>query len=302
MADDQPLVDRPALGGFLRARRDRLRPEDVGLAGDGRRRTPGLRREEVAVLAGVSVEYYTRLEKGRDRRPSPAVTRALADALQLGAEDRRHLHRLVVQSSPGWTERPGAGRRDDHPVLRPEVRAVLTALQPSPALVLSGSLDVVAWNDAMAAVLVGLADTPVNERNLVRLIVLDERFRPLWADPDRVTRDAVAFLRSALASRPGDPGLLSLLGELSSASREFARWWAVHDVKERCRGRKDLVHPIGGRIRLTHEMLSLPDDDQRVVVYLPSDEASAAALAVVTASPPESANGPGTRPNLRSVG
>jgi hypothetical protein len=132
--------------------------------------------------------------------------------------------------------------------------------------------------------------------------VLDERFRPLWADPDRVTRDAVAFLRSALASRPGDPGLLSLLGELSAASREFARWWAVHDVKERCRGRKDLVHPIGGRIRLTHEMLSLPDDDQRVVVYLPSDEASAAALAVVTASPPGPANEPGTRPNLRSVG
>ncbi|MGF1663035.1 MAG: hypothetical protein ACFCVG_11325 [Kineosporiaceae bacterium] len=233
-----------------------------------------------------------------DRRPSPAVTRVLADTLRLGPADRRHLDRLIARGEAGTG---GHGRADCRSAelsrprwdVRPAVDLLLQALHPVPALALSASLDVVAWNDAMRAVLVDFGDAPVEQRNLVRLNVLHEPFRALWADRDETSREAVAFLRSALADRPRDPRLLSLLGELSSASTDFAGWWAAHEVKERCRGHKNLRHPVGGELRVSYEMLRLDSDDQRIVVYLPADATSAVALSRITgAGPPRALRWP----------
>lgn len=281
------VVHPGELGAYLRARRERVAPAEVGLPAGGRRRTAGLRREEVATLAGVSVDYYMRLEQGRDQHPSSSVVAALARALRLSGDETTHLHLLAGLPAPGRTPRPH---------VRAQVDALLTALDPVPAYVLSRAMDILAWNRAMATVLIDFAEVPEHERNIVRLSFLHPPVRALWADWDTIADESVANIRAATARHPGDPDLVNLVGELSIASPEFARRWGRHDVREKTSGRKHLAHPAVGPLDVDFEVLSLNRDDQSLITFLPADATTAAALdRLLAPDPTEAAAEPGLR-------
>jgi len=247
------------LGEFLRSRRARLRPEDTGLPANGRRRVPGLRREELALLAGVSVDYYVRLEQGRAEHPSESVLDAIARALRLDETEVAHLHTLA---------RPGpVRRRRRRPArVRPELLRLVERLDGVPALVLGPRMDVLAWNSLGAALVVDFAALPPRERNMPRLMFLDEETRRLYPDWETVARETVAFLRLTAGRSREDAELAELVGELSLASRDFARWWADHDVREKTHGRKRFAHPAVGELILDYETLVLPDEPEQALV------------------------------------
>lgn len=254
------MTDPGDLGSFLRARRAALTPAAAGLAGTERRRVPGLRREELAQLAGVSVDYYIRLEQGRGSHPSAGVLDALARALQLDETEAAYLHTLV--SSPTVRRRARAER------VRPEIQQILDALQPCPAFVLGRRMDVLAWN-TMAAKLIGDFDAmPPEARNMVRHAVLDPAARALYVEWERVAQESVGYLRLAAANYPDDPQLATLVGELSVHSEPFRRWWADHRVVQKGSGVKRMAHPIVGPLDLAYETLAVgADPDLRMVVY-----------------------------------
>jgi transcriptional regulator with XRE-family HTH domain len=257
-APPRPRVDHgDLLGEFLRARRARVRPEDVGLPEGARRRVPGLRREELARLAGVSVDYYVRLEQGRASHPSAEVLDALARALLLDQAERRHLHELVSPSAPA--------RRPES--VRPALRQLLDRLDDVPAFVLDRRMNVLAWNHLAAALIVDFAELPPAHRNVVRFMCLDDRARDLYPDWDRCARVNVGLLRRAAGLDPDDPQLAALVGELSLKSPEFARWWGEHEVSEKTYGTKRYRHPIVGELTVRYETFMLPDDDQSLVTY-----------------------------------
>jgi transcriptional regulator with XRE-family HTH domain len=263
-----PVAD---LGAFLRARRAALTPAAAGLPDTERRRVPGLRREELAQLAGVSVDYYVRLEQGRGSHPSAGVLDALARALGLDETETAYLHTLAAA--------PTVRRRARPERVRPQLQRILDALLPAPAFVLGRRMDVLAWN-AMAAKLIGdFSAMPPEARNMVRHVVLDPAAPALYVEWERVAQDAVAHLRLAAARHPDDQALAALVGELSVRSERFRRWWADHRVREKGHGTKLLAHPIVGPLELTYETLVLGDDpDLRLVVYTaapgsPSDTA-----------------------------
>ncbi len=270
-------IDAGTLGEFLRSRRARVTPADVGLPRSVRRRTPGLRREEVATLAGVSVDYYTRLEQGRDRHPSAAVLDALSLALRLTEDERSHLSLLAGQ--PAARTAPVAARQ-----VRPSVHALLETLLPLPAYVLSQAADILAWNVAVPRVLFEPAAVPTDERNLVRMTIVDPQMRRLWVDWDDVAREGVAQLRDAAVRYPHDTRLRAMVGELLVTSPEFSRWWQEHDVAIACGRQKRVNHPECGSLRLYHESLHLVADGQIVVFYLPADDASTQAVRRLTES------------------
>ena len=247
---DQRAAARQEFAAFLRARRERLDPQELGLPVVGLRRTPGLRREELAQLAGVSVDYYIRLEQGRDLRPSAAVLEGIARALRLGPDERQHLFRLGRAEPPQRRTPAGVER------VRPGVRRMLEVLGPSPALVLGRRLDVLAWNRAAAALMTDFAAVPPGRRNIVWLLFLDEGVRGLYAEWDVVARDTVACLRAAAGRFPDDPGVAALVGELSVKSDQFRQWWARQDVTEKTRGHKAFAHPLVGRIGLDYEAMA----------------------------------------------
>jgi transcriptional regulator with XRE-family HTH domain len=252
-----PIAD---LGSFLRTRRAALTPAAAGLPGTERRRVPGLRREELAQLAGVSVDYYIRLEQGRGSHPSAGVLDALARALGLDETETAYMHTLAAT--------PAVRRRARPERVRPELQRILDALMPTPAYVLGRRMDVLAWND-MAARLVGdFAAMPPEARNRVRHVVLDPAARALYVEWERVAQESVAHLRLVAAHHPDDPALAALVGELSVRSEHFRRWWADHHVREKSHGCKLLAHPIVGRLELTWEALAVGDNpDLRLVVY-----------------------------------
>ncbi|GAA3452001.1 helix-turn-helix domain-containing protein [Dactylosporangium matsuzakiense] len=271
------------LGLFLRTRRAAVTPADVGLPAGARRRTPGLRRTEVAALAGVSVEYVTRLEQGRDRHPSPQVLSALADALRLSTAERVHLHRLTKAADPGFTCRgPGAA-----PALsvRAPVRALLDRLEPAPAAVFNRLGDVVASTPAFAALMraVGLLDLAVP--NMARFVLADPRARSAFPDWEVVADDQVAALKSGPFR--ADPAVAALADELTvTAGEAFTGRVSAIPGLPRSSGVLRMAHPAAGALRLDFETLELPaDDDQRLVVYLPADPATAAALTRLTTQP-----------------
>jgi transcriptional regulator with XRE-family HTH domain len=241
------------LGDFLRTRRARLQPSDVGLPDHGRRRVPGLRREELAQLAGVSVDYYVRLEQGRDIHPSDSVLEAIAQALRLDEDERAHLIALV-------RPRRRARRRPSERV-RPGVQQLLDRMGDVPAVVVGRRLDVLAAN-ALGAALTGL-----REPNLLRHVFLDESSRDLYPDWEAVAAQTVAFLRLSSGQDPDDAQLVELVGELSLHSDAFRRMWARHDVRSKCFGVKRYQHPQVGLLELDYETLSLPDTDQLIVTY-----------------------------------
>ncbi|MEU3861905.1 helix-turn-helix transcriptional regulator [Streptomyces sp. NPDC028722] len=242
-------MNRAELADFLRRGRARLDPADVGLAPGARRRTPGLRREEVAALAGMSVDYYTRLEQRRGPRPSRQMLTALARALRLTDDERDHLFHLVGEEPP---------RRDAATAhVRPGLLLVLDRLYDSPAQVVTDCGTVLAQN-ALAKALVGDASArPPRERNLTRRFFLDPTARALFPPEDLPAhaRDHVANLRAVAASRPDDPEPAALVAELRAGSEEFARLWDRHEVSRRRPAVKRFLHPVVGLLELDCEVL-----------------------------------------------
>ncbi|GAA1442700.1 helix-turn-helix transcriptional regulator [Nocardiopsis tropica] len=255
-------MDRRELAGFLRGRRERIAPADVGLPVGPRRRTPGLRREEVAQLAYISTEYYTRLEQARGPRPSREVLSGLARALRLSDAERDHLHHLAG-APPG----PPVGPSRE---VRQSILDLLGRLPQAAAIVLSATYEVIAWNDLAAALLGDFSALPRHERNLVRHAFLATRPDTRLHDPaeaEAFARAAAGHLRAAAARYPDDPEVAALVGDLLSGSAEFARLWADHDVRTGPGLRKTLRHPLLGALTLNCDVLDIADRDQRVVIY-----------------------------------
>ena len=261
-------MDRSELGATLRAWRERLTPADVGLPSGVRRRTPGLRREEVAQLAGVSVDYLNRLEQGRGAHPSDAVLGALARALRLSAFEHDHLFHLAG-STP-----PGPGRIQS--AVRPSVLRLMDRFTDLPALLLDAKKDIVAWNALATALLGDFSALPPAERNVAwqRFVAPRSPARAgsrvaAWepAERERLDRALVSDLRAAAARYPDDPGLLRLVRELRARSTEFAQLWELRELNERHSDRKRVHHPDLGDIELDCDTLLVHGDDQVLLVY-----------------------------------
>jgi len=259
-----------ALGDYLRARRDRVRPEDAGLAAGDRRRVPGLRREELAMLAGISADYYLRLEQGRDQHPSAQVLDALAAALQLDPAAAAHLHALASPRA----RRPPRPRAERVPA---GIRQLIDQL-PLPAFVTGRHLDVLAANALARA----LSPTFTPGRNVLRELFLDPAARELHRDWERATASLVGGLRER-AGADADERLATLVGELSIRSERFAALWARADVGHRGDGSDHLVHPMVGELQLRLEKLDLAaaDGQQLVIYHAAPGSASAQALALL---------------------
>lgn len=263
------------LATFLRTRRERLTPSDLDLPARRRlRRTPGLRREEVAQLAGVSVDYVVRLEQGRGLRPSPDVLDALARALRLSDDERAYLFDLAQQ-------RPASRRRITSPA-GPLTQLVLD-LSPLPAMLLNHRFDILAWNPEAAGLMLDFGTLPDGQRNALWLCMLHPALHDFYRDRERVIREGIADLRAAWAAHPDDPALGELVGQLTARSEEFARLWAQRDVRVNGRGHKRLLHPRVGALTVDFEVLiPLQDPDQRLIIYRAADTASQTALDAIT--------------------
>jgi transcriptional regulator with XRE-family HTH domain len=258
------------LAVFLRARREALEPADTPLTGRGRaRRTPGLRREEVAELANVSVDYVIRLEQGRGLRPSADVLEALARALRLNDDE----HTYVFDLARHWT----AARRQD--TSTDSLRALVHALSPLPAMLVNRRFDILAWNAELAALMIDFAELPEAQRNMLWLCVLHPAMRDFYLDRERVIREGIADLRAAWAAQPDDAALGNLVGTLTSQSTEFADLWEQRDVMVNGHGRKRLLHPDVGPLSIDYDVLApLGNPGYRLVVYRAADPDSQTAL------------------------
>ncbi|MBY8881468.1 helix-turn-helix transcriptional regulator [Actinacidiphila acidipaludis] len=250
---------------FLRARRTQLTPAEVGLpTGPGVRRTPGLRREELATLAGVSIDYYTRLERGRETHPSPAVVDSLARALRLEGDEHEHLRQLAARAARIAPEPPTAPSR----TVRPGIRLMLENLRPSPAYVLSRTLDVLAANPGGLALYAGIDDWPAKQRNLARYYFLHPAARDVFPDWEGQIRGCVARLRALAGTDPDAPDLAQLVGELLLKSSDFAHLWERYDVRAHRAGTKRFRHPQVGDLTLGYQPMQLEDTPgHRLVVY-----------------------------------
>ncbi|MEU1957211.1 helix-turn-helix transcriptional regulator [Nocardia rhamnosiphila] len=268
------LESRPA--DFLRAARARLSPDQVGIADAGRRRVAGLRREELAMLAGVSVDYYTRLEQGRSKSASPEVLDALADALRLDDAERAHLH-TIARPAPARRRRAVRPQRL-HPATRTLLDTLETALRP--AFVLGRRLDVLGQNRLAALLVADFDRVPETERNQARFVFLDPHARELYVDWEQVAADTAAMLRMDAGRHPEDPGLARLIGDLSIRSPEFRRLWARNRVHERSVGAKRYHHPLVGDVTITYQALSPGDDPEQTLFVYDTEPGSGSAHAL----------------------
>jgi transcriptional regulator with XRE-family HTH domain len=268
------------LAAFLRTRRERLTPADAGLPTHGRaRRTPGLRREEVAELAGVSVDYVVRLEQGRGLNPSVEVLEALARALRLSEDERAYLFNLSRQR-PG-DRLPSASERADAGAAR-----LVHDLSPLPAMLVDHRFDILAWNAEMVALMVDFGALPPEQRNSIGMCLLHPAMRDFYLDRELIIREGIADLRAAWAAHPDDARLGAMINEWSVRSPEFARLWEQRDVRVNGRGCKRLRHPEVGPLSINYEVLTpLADAHQRLVIYRAADPASQAALDRLAAAP-----------------
>jgi hypothetical protein len=241
---------------FLTSRRGRITPEQAGLPVYGSRRVPGLRREEVAVLAGVSVPYYTRLERGDLSGVSEGVLDALANALQLDDAERAHLFDLARSAHP--TSRPR--RRRPKQVIRPSVQWVLDSMSGAAAVVGNARLDLLAANQHGQALFAEMYDSPAQPANFARYLFLDGRGLDFYGDWDRAANETVAILRAEAGRDPHDRGLSDLVGELSTQSEEFRIRWARHDVRFHNKAIKHIHHPVVGDLELSFDRLDLAAD------------------------------------------
>lgn len=274
-APEAALDRRAELSEFLRTRRARLKPSDVGLPDFGRhRRVPGLRREELAQLAGVSVAYYTRLEQGNGRNVSAEVLDSIARALRLTDAEHAHLTHLA---KPKRHKKKAAARPQQ---ARPGLRQLLDVMDGVPAYVVGRRAEILAWNRMAAALFGDWAELPAAERNWARLVFLRPAYRDLFVDWEQKAIDIVCALRMDAGCHPDDPRLSALVGELSVKSEDFRRLWATHDVKDKTHGIKRLRHPLVGELALQFESFKLTDDSEQVLVtyHAEPDSPSAEAL------------------------
>ena len=258
---------------FLASRRARITPQQAGLpAYGGHRRVPGLRREEVALLAGVSVDYYTQMEQGNLGGVSDTVLDALAAALQLDEAERAHLFDLArTTTTPSRSRRPTGPQR-----VRPSIQRLLDVMTGVPAYVRTGRLDILAVNrfgHALYAPVLAGQRLPVN---LARFLFLDPAAGDFYVDWNKTANDAVAILRGEAGRNPYDRRLSDLVGELSTRSREFQARWAAHNVRLHRTGHKQLHHPVAGDLELTYEALELPADPGLTMITYTAQPASAA--------------------------
>ncbi len=262
------------LGAFLRSRRERVAPELVGLEPGPRRRVPGLRREELAQLVPVSVDYLVRLEQGRVARPSPDIVAGLARALLLDETERRHLFRLAGASEPATTVGDGT-------VVRPGVELLVRTLDPTPAVLLSRRLDLLAWNPTAEALLGPFGD----ERNYARLVFGDPATRALHADWEEAAHQTVALLRFAAARHPDDDELRVLVAELRTVDARVGRWWEARDVAEKSHGVKRYRHPLVGDLDLHYEAVVLADDGDQILTLYAAEPGTADSAALARLAP-----------------
>ncbi|MGY3340730.1 transcriptional regulator with XRE-family HTH domain [Streptomyces filamentosus] len=264
------------IADFLRGRRAAISPDLAGLPDDGRaRRVPGLRRDEVARLAGVSTEYYTRLEQGRAGHPSAEVVAALAGALRLDASEREHLADLLLPA-PGTARRtPNRPQR-----VRPGLHLMLETLGRVPAFVLGRRTDVLASNPLARAVLTDFEALPAPRRNLARYYLLDPEARERVGDWERIAAETVAMLRLEAGRHPDDRRLADLVGELTLGCPEFSTWWNDHKVLRRTHGDKWYVHPVAGELHFSYESFQVPGDTEQTLCVYNVEPASATADAL----------------------
>ncbi|WP_411146635.1 helix-turn-helix transcriptional regulator [Streptomyces sp. x-80] len=260
------------LAAFLRTRRERLNPHDFDLPLHRRsRRTPGLRREEVADLAGVSTDYIVRLEQARGLRPSAEATEALARALRLAPDERAYLFDLA-QQRPRNAGKPAT-------TAAPPLARLVADLSPLPAMLMNHRYDILAWNGEIARLLVDFDTLPPSQRNAMWLCLMHPELRDFYVDRERVVREGIAHLRAAWAAHPEDQALTDLISEFTTRDKDFARLWAERDIKVSGRGRKVMRHPDVGVIAVDFEVLMpLQDPDQRLVIYRAVDDESRSAL------------------------
>ncbi|WP_226506897.1 helix-turn-helix transcriptional regulator [Pseudomonas sp. MWU16-30317] len=260
MANRPSVEQRREFGKFLTSRRARLDPKDFGLP-EGPRRTPGLRREEVAVLAGVSVSWYTWLEQGRDIQPSPDALRRISTVLKLDRVESAHLYALSALEAP--TAATGGG-------VTAGLEMLVQAINPIPAYVRNARLDILAWNDAIADLFVDYGSLQPHERNTLRLLFLYPPYRTVILEWEQMARGMISAFRAARAQALDKAPFDSLVEELSAQSPEFREWWQDTDVKGFEEGRKRLLHPISGYIDFTYVALT-PEGrpDLSLVTYIP---------------------------------
>ncbi|MGW4049544.1 helix-turn-helix domain-containing protein [Streptomyces sp. NPDC004779] len=282
------------LGQFLRARRADLTPADVGLPTDGaHRRVPGLRREEVAQLASISVQYYTRVEQGRIQASVPVLI-TLAEVLHLDNDQRTYLLELAGRETP-------RRRRPKAQEVRPQTRRLLDALS-APAIILGRRMDILAWNPLAAALLTDFSQLTDKQRNYARLVFSDSELRRRYMDWEKVAPDCVAFLRMEAARHPDDPQLSELVGELAIKDPHFRQWWAAHNVAAQTTGVKRLHHPLVGELTLDWETLACATDpDHQLVVWTAAPHTTShesldflASWVHAPADPDDPAHGPAT--------
>jgi transcriptional regulator with XRE-family HTH domain len=250
--------NRSEVRDFLASRRAKITPQQAGLpVYGGHRRVPGLRREELAMLAGVSVDYYTRLERGNLDSASDSVLEAIARALQLDEAERAHLFHLARAAGPAPAR---ARRRTLKPEVRPSIQAMLDAMTGAPAVVRNGRLDILATNPLGRALYSELYRDPVRPANHARFAFLDPRACDFWVDWERAANDTVGILRAEAGRSPYDRALTDLVGELSTRSEDFRTRWAEHNVHLHHTGAKLINHPVVGRLELMYDSLELPAD------------------------------------------
>jgi transcriptional regulator with XRE-family HTH domain len=270
ITDQAPDADtgrRRELGAFLRSRRERLAPRDVGLPEGARRRTPGLRREEVALLGGVGTTWYSWLEQGREVRPSVETLSALARALRLDPAERHHLY--VLAGRPPPDDRARAPEEVCEPL-----RRMLDSLADQPAYVTGRRWDVLAWNRAAAAVFGDYGALAGDARNIMHIVFTDPRHRRLLPDWEAVARAALGQFRADSAKYAGDPDFERLVAHLLGASAEFREWWPRHEVLPHLSGRKRVRHPVAGAMVFEHTAMRFDDGtDRRMIVFVPLAEA-----------------------------
>lgn len=267
--DDQER--RKELAHFLRTRRARIAPEAVGLPAGSRRRTPGLRREELALLAGIGVTWYTSLEQGRAITVSPQVLESLAKVLGLNAVERNHLFLLARQQQPA----------DPYPfttAVNLVLQRILDTMGTSPAYVANPGFDLLAWNQAMARVYqTDFGTLPVRERNILRLTFISSSQRMLLANWEQAAQGLLAQFRASTERYVGEPWREALVAELELASPQFRAWWPRHDIQATHTGKKELHHPLVGRLVLQPTTFQVTDaPDLRMVIYTPLEEANTA--------------------------
>jgi transcriptional regulator with XRE-family HTH domain len=268
---------RHELGAFLRSRRERIRPEQVGLRSLRRRRTPGLRREEVAQLAGVGVTWYTWLEQGRDINPSAQVLDAIARTLQFDVHEQSHLFTLAGVATTTIANECQA--------LCPTVQALIDQLEPFPAMVVSSRLDLLAYNRAYASFFDDLETVPIEDRNILWLVFTHPQWQAAIVDWDDAVGRLVAEYRAAMAEHLDDPAWKALVARLHRASPEFTAVWERHDVQGVESRTKRAMHPTAGLLKLDYTNLWVGQQvGTRIVAYTPADERTRARLETLYAS------------------